>query len=275
MHLVNFLLLGVSVIFGFRPPWSVDWLGLPVLPFVLVVWLGGLWYFFQKVSRNGPQRSTYVLLAGVMGTLLSGFLFTAFGVDPSGRYFLPLAVPLALAAAQMVLSVPRRGWHTAALVMLVLGYQAWGTLQCGLRFPPGLTTQFYEPSIIDHRADAELIAFLRQAGETRGYSNYWVAYPLAFQSGEDLIFIPRLPYHQDFRYTPRDDRYTPFTNLVERSPRVAYITTRNPPLDQYLREHFQGLGITWQEKQIADYRIYYHLSRTIRPQEIGLGELRE
>jgi len=275
MHLVNFLLLGVSVIFGFRPPWSVGWLGLPLLPFVLIFWMAVLWFFYLKLSRNGPERSANALLGGVAGTLLAGFLFTAFGVAPSGRYFLPLAVPLALVAAQMILHLPRRARQAVGLLALVIGYQLWGTLQCALRNPPGLTTQFYEPSIIDHRADAELIAFLRQQGETRGYSNYWVAYPLAFHSSEDLIFIPRLPYHLDLRYTPRDDRYQPYTDLVEQAPRVAYITTRNPALDRYLRDHFQGMGITWEEKQIGDYRIYYHLSRLVRPQEIGLGELRE
>jgi 4-amino-4-deoxy-L-arabinose transferase-like glycosyltransferase len=275
MHLVNLLLLGVSVIFGFRPPWSVGWLGLPLLPFVLIFWMAVLWFFYRKLSRNEPGRSEYALLGGVAGTLLAGFLFTAFGVDPSGRYFLPLAVPLALVAAQMILHVPRRAWQTVGLLALVIGYQLWGTLQCALRYPPGLTTQFYEPSIIDHRADAELIAFLRQQGETRGYSNYWVAYPLAFHSAEDLIFIPRLPYHLDLRYTPRDDRYRPYTDLVDQSSRVAYITTRNPDLDRYLSEHFQGMGITWEEKQIGDYRVYYHLSRLVRPQDIGLGELRE
>lgn len=274
-HLVNFLLLGLPAIFGFRPPWAVRWLGLPLLPFVLIFWMAVLWFFYRGLSKNGPQRGGYVLLGGVVGTLQAGFLFTAFGVDPSGRYFVPLAVPLALVAAQMILQVTRRGWQTAALLALVVGYQFWGTLQCGLRYPPGLTTQFYEPSVIDHRADVELMAFLRQEGETRGYSNYWVSYPIAFLSDEDIIFIPRLPYHQDFRYTPRDDRYLPYNEVVRNSPRAAYITTRNPELDSYLRDHFSGLGITWKEKLIGDYQVYYHLSRHVQPEEIGLGELRE
>jgi hypothetical protein len=37
---------------------------------------------------------------------------------------------------------------------------------------------------------------------------------------------------------------------------------------------FQALGISWQEKKIGDYQIYYHLSRAVHPQEIGLGEPR-
>ncbi len=274
-HLVNFLLLGASVIFGFRPPWSVQWLGLPLMPVVLAFWIGCLVFFYRGVVKASQDRHAYLLLAGVCLTLIAGFLFTPFGVDPSGRYFLPLAIPLALVAAQLIFTVTRRPWQAAALAVLLIGYQAWGTLQCALNFPPGLTTQFFEPTIIDHRADAELIEFLTSAGETRGYSNYWVAYPIAFHTREEILFIPRLPYHQDLRYTPRDDRYAPYTEVVASSPRVAYITTRNPRLDGYLRSQFSSLGVTWQEKVIGDYQVYYQLSRVVRPQDIGLGDLQE
>ena len=274
-HLVNFLLLGTTALFGLRPPWSVDWLALPVLPFVLFFWASCLVFFARQMFRPGPDRHAYALLGGVCAVLLAGFLFTAFGVDPSGRYFLPMAVPLALAAAQFILCTARRGWLVAALAALVVGYQMAGTLQCALRFPPGLTTQFYEPTIINHRADRALIDFLRKEGETTGYTNYWVAYPLAFHSQEELVFAPRLPYHLDLRYTPRDDRYAPYTARAAASGRAAYITTRNPALDDYLRERFAGLGVDWQEQQIGDYHVYYRFSRAVHPGEIGLGELRE
>lgn len=274
-HLVNFLLLGVSVIFGFRPPWSVEWLGQPLIPLILVFWIGCLVFFYRQSVRAGQDRSAYLLLSGVCLTLLAGFLFTPFGVDPSGRYFLPLAIPLAVVAAQMILAVARRPWHAAALVGLIAGYQLWGTLQCALNFPPGLTTQFFEPTIIDHRKDGELVEFLKANGETRGYSNYWVAYPIAFHSNEEILFVPRLPYHLDLRYTPRDDRYAPYTQAVAISQRVAYITTRNPRLDAYLRSEFLSLGLSWQEKTIGDYQVYYRLSQVVRPQDIGLGDLRK
>lgn len=276
-HVINFLLLGLSAALGFRPPWNVQWLALPLLPLALIFWLGVLAFFARRLRKDSPYRAEYALLAGIFAVLLAGFLFTSFGVDPSGRYFVPLAVPLALVAAQMLLFIakqPRYGAPAAVfLTLLVVTYQLWGNIQCAVRFPPGLTTQFYEPTIIDHRADQALIDFLRQEGETRGYSNYWVAYPLAFHSEEEIIFVPRLPYHLDLRYTPRDDRYAPYTALVDQSQRVAYITTRNPALDEYLRAHFSGLGVQWQENQIGDYHIYYRLSRAVRPQEMGLGEL--
>jgi 4-amino-4-deoxy-L-arabinose transferase-like glycosyltransferase len=282
-HLVNFLLLGTTVTFGFRPPWNVRWLGLPLLPFVLIFWAAVIGFFARSLRRpktalptaDENDRATYALLAGVCAVLLAGFLFTPFGVDPSGRYFLPLSIPLALVAARMILHLAHRPWLAGGLLALVIGYQMWGTLQCARQYPPGLTTQFYEPTVLDHRAMGALMEFLRSEGETRGYTTYWVAYPLAFHSAEEIIFVPRLPYHLDLRYTPRDDRYALYTQIVDGSPRVAYITARNPALDEHLRAEFTRMGVAWQEKIITDYHVYYQLSRPVRPQEIGLGVLRQ
>jgi hypothetical protein len=116
-----------------------------------------------------------------------------------------------------------------------------------------------------------LIDFLHQQGEQRGYSNYWVAYPLGFLSQEELIFVPRLPYHQDFRYTERDDRYDPYDRWVAEAQRVAYITTNHPALDGRLRAAFAALGVTWKEAKIGDFQIFFALSQPVRPEQIGLG----
>ncbi len=144
-------------------------------------------------------------------------------------------------------------------------------MQCALRFPPGLTTQFDAQTLIDHGYDQQLIDFLVKNKETYGYTTYWAAYPLAFLSGEKLIFVPRLPYHTDMVFTPRDDRYAPYDAQVASSPRVAYITARFPALDDLLRSKFTASGISWSEQQIGDYRVFYRLSSPLRPEEIGLG----
>ncbi len=159
------------------------------------------------MNRPSPTRPARLLLLGVMGSLFLAFIFTPFGADPSGRYFVALAAPLALFAADLVLHLRGRYGRIAyGLVALVLAYNLLATWQVAQRTPPGLTTQFYSPSQIDHSYDAALIDFLRQQGETRGYSNYWVAYPLAFLSSEELLFVPRLPYHTDLRYTDATTR---------------------------------------------------------------------
>ena len=275
-HLTSLLLLGSTVIFGLRPPWGVTLLGIPLMPFVLAFWVMVLMHVFRQ-PINHRAKNGKLLFSGVMLAVVLAFIFTPFGADPSGRYFLPLTTPLALYAADWVVSLRntypdhslgRRSW---VLVVLVLAFNLWGTLQSALNYPPGLTTQFNPVTQVDQRSMPALIAFLRQHSELRGYTNYWAAYPLAFLSAEELVYIPRLPYHQDFRYTRRDDRYLPYGETISQADRVAYVTTENPPLDEYLQAQFFSLGALWKETWIGDFHVFYEMSRLVRPEDIGLG----
>lgn len=221
----------------------------------------------STISRDG-----ILLLAAVGLTLAIGFVVTPFGADPSGRYFLPLAVIMALFAG-LVITRLQGMWGRRALLLvgMVLVFNLWGTLQAAARFPPGFTTQFDAETRLDHRYDGALIAFLRQQGERLGYSTYWVSYPLAFLSQEELIFVPRLPYHSDLRYTARDNRYAPYADRVAAAERVAFITVRHENLERKLRAEFVRFGLTWQEQQIGDYRVFYHLSHKVTPGDLNLG----
>ena len=209
---------------------------------------------------------------GVIITVFAGFILSPFGADPSGRYFLPVAVIMAVFASQALWKWQERWgklvWIPVGLIML---FNAWGTLQVIRANLPGLTTQFDAVTQIDHNYDQDLINFLLDKDEYIGYTNYWVSYPLAFLSEERLIFVPRLPYHQDLRYTSRDDRYELYDKIVQQSERIAYITTNNENLDQQLRSGFSSLGVDWQEARIGDFQIYYQLSRVVHPREIRLG----
>ncbi len=271
-HSLNFFVLGSTAILGFRPPWEVRWLAWPLLPFVLAFWLGVLVYTGNKLLKNQDRRFEVAILAGVGLVLIAGFILTPFGADPSGRYFLPLNILLALFAADLIYDLAvRYGRRALGFLILVVVFNFWGTLQTAQDDPPGLTTQFDSITQIDHNYDPELVKFLLDRGEYYGYSNYWVAYPLAFRSGEKLVYLPRLPYHPDFRFTIRDDRYSPYHGLVEGATRVAYITTHHPALNAFLRQRFQERNIQWQEKVIGDYNIFYELSRKVTPEEMGLG----
>ena len=156
------------------------------------------------------------------------------------------------------------------LLGAVLAFNLVGTAQAAFTNPPGITTQFEAITQVDHRYDAALIRFLRAHGGTRGYANYWVTYPIAFLSGEEIILVPRLPYKADLRYTSRDDRYAPYDELVEASPTVVYVTTNHPTLDGLLREQFTVLGVEFHEAQIGDYHVFYDLSRKVTPDELTL-----
>jgi hypothetical protein len=271
-HVFNLILLGGTVTFGLRPPWEIRWLALPLIPFALLFWTAVLVRAARRIKSSSSYFSEMLPLGGVIATLMLGFVFTPFGADPSGRYFLPIAVLSTLFAAEMVLHFREQWGHRAyGLIVFILAFNLIGTLQVAAKYPPGLTTQFDTVTQVDRRYDDELIAFLMREGEVRGYTNYWISYPLAFESGESLIFVPRLPYHQDFRYTERDDRYTAYAGLVDQANKVAYITSNHPALNEYLRKSFRDLGVTWQEHQLGDYHIFYRLSSRVLPSQMGLA----
>ena len=273
-HILNLVVFGTSVILGARPPWNVAGLALPLLPLAVVFWASAVFGAFRPRSSTIHHGAFGRLLGGVALTVLAGFVLTPFGADPSGRYFLPLTVVLAFVGGAFVSSVRRRAgarWATAALAV-PLGFALWGNVQAAQLHPPGITTQFDAFTRREDQADQALIEFLRGAGETRGYATYWVSYPLAFLSNEELIFIPRLPYHADLRYTSRDDRYAPYRAVVEASARVAFITSRHPELDERLRDDLRTEGVTFEEIDIGGYHVFYRLSRAIAPSDLGIVE---
>jgi hypothetical protein len=276
-HILNLSLFGTTVTLGLRPPWEIRWLAMPLAPLVIIFWIGVAAYAVRKSIAElkiGPQGEAFShapLLIGILLILVVGFILTPFGADPSGRYFLPAGVVLAIFAAQAVRNWSLRLRNCAwVVVVLILSAHLWGTFQVARLFPPGLTTQFDRVTQIDHTYDQELIQFLRSKGEIRGYTNYWVAYPLAYLSDEELIFVPELPYHQDLRYTPRDNRYSEYNLMVNQAEKVAYITTNNPPLDMQIRSGFKKQNVSWRETQIGDYHIYYQLSKRTPPELLGL-----
>jgi hypothetical protein len=277
-HSINLILFGSSVILGLRPPWEIRWLALPLAPFILVLWMGVFIFAGKKIIkelRSNPSDQNFThspLLGFVILIVLVGFILTPFGADPSGRYFLPINIVLSIFAAQAIWDWRARFGNIAWIVLsLILVYNFWGILQVRKEHPPGITTQFDAVTQIDHSYDAELIEFLTLNGENWGYTNYWVAYPMAFLSGESVIYLPRLPYHQDLRYTPRDDRYQPYSRIIDQAESTAYITTKNPALDKLIQARLKDLGIEWQETMIGDYHVYFQLSRVVKPEEIGLG----
>ncbi|MCH7586945.1 MAG: glycosyltransferase family 39 protein [Chloroflexi bacterium] len=273
-HIRNIVLLGSTVIFGLRPPWAVVWLAQPLLSFAFAFWVFVIGYAFLQLKRKDEAMEGRWLLMGASGSLFLGFIFTPFGADPSGRYFLPFVVPMALFAAETIELIRQKAssvvW-SRVILGLILVFNFWGTVEAASTRPPGITTQFDSITWLDHSYDSELVKFLTEKGEFRGYSNYWVAYPLAFQSNESLLFVPTLPYHQDFRYTPRDNRYLPYYEQVESSDRIAYISTNHAALNELLREKFSEAEVSWEETQIGNYVIFYNLSEPFRP--VGMGEL--
>jgi 4-amino-4-deoxy-L-arabinose transferase-like glycosyltransferase len=274
-HLINLFLFGTTATFGLRPPWEIRWLGVPLIPLAMGFWLIVIGLTIRNMRNRDNASEGRWLLGGVAVTLMTAFILTPFGADPSGRYFLPLLVPMAIFAGEVVGRFAERGVSNEwayLLVASILLFNLWGTIQSATRNPPGLTTQFDSVTRIDHSYDRELIQFLEQNGETRGYTNYWVSYPVAFLSEERIIFVPKLPYHEDFRYTARDNRYEPYNIDVSGSDQAAYITTNHPDLDERLIANFVSMGITWEEVLIGDYHVFYNLSAKVTPENLAIED---
>jgi len=268
-HLLSFFLFGPTVMFGLRPPWDIKIILPFMAPVIILFWLIVMINFFRK--WNNLSKRYQFFFSGLIGIGLFqflGYVFTSFGVDPSGRYFLPFYIPLSIIAAYGLVSIQPRG-IVRILFSFVLLFNLLGVLTLALK-PPFLTTQFYAPAQVDQRSMSDLIEFLETNGEFSGYSNYWVSYPLIFLSDERIISIPVLPYHNDLRYSPRDNRIPDYNTFVDEQERAFYITTNNPPLDQLLNQKLIQNHILFRYEEIGDFHIYFDLSNKISPTELGL-----
>jgi 4-amino-4-deoxy-L-arabinose transferase-like glycosyltransferase len=274
-HLAGLLLLGFPAIFGMRFPWLPSLVSLPIAFCLLLIYLGMLlfWVIALQEKNTLAARGNWTFIGLFFVGFLLVFLLSPFGADATGRYLLPLYPLFFLLLGGFLAAVWRYrasfGWGLAALTLAMNG---WLTYRASSS-PAKITTQFDPITRFDNQHDAELIDFLQTRGEMRGYTNYWVAFRLVFLSGEEIIFAPRLPYKSDLSYSPTDNRYPLYNELVEASDRVAYLTSKHPKLDALLREALSDRGVSFQEVQIGDYHLFYRLSRVVRPEELGLGAL--
>jgi 4-amino-4-deoxy-L-arabinose transferase-like glycosyltransferase len=273
-RLVSFGAFGLSAVMGLRPPWAQ---GLYPLPLAAA----GLWLFlmaaaygwrFRGWAAAGLKPEAGRLLAWFSGLFALVFVLSSFGIDATGRYLLPLALPAALLLAAFAAGL----WKTRppmgmGVLALALGLSL-ATTWVSARAPEGLTTQFDPITEFNNDYDDELIHFLEGNDLTTGYSNHWMTFRIAFVSGERIRYSAELPYKADLSYTPLDNRYPPYAEAADRSERVAWVTTRHPVLDGRLRNWFQFNGLTFKEKQIGPYHIFYDFPRPVRPEEFDYGD---
>jgi 4-amino-4-deoxy-L-arabinose transferase-like glycosyltransferase len=267
-HLIGLVVLGLPAAAGFRPPWSALWILLPAIPVVLFLCI----VILLAAVRNYRQYAWMKLLLAVPLTLFVLFVFTAFGVDPSGRYFLPISLIFTVLCGGVFAGWSGKWrWMPVACALIFVAYQGIGSMRAVDQSTTGLTTQFAPDTSIQGAEMVKLLEYLEQNGIQTGFSDYWTAYPTAFLSDEKILLVPRLPYHHNLTYTLRDDRYNPYTQKVYASTDRAYISYRNSALDQLLESKFTSEGITWKMDEISGFHVYHDLSRDITPEELGLG----
>ena len=265
---LGFLFLGIPSLWGLRNPWSAEVTLSFLAVLVLVVYLGSLLYALRV--RNSKR-----FLPMAMGaTFVVIFLITPFGNDATGRYLLPLCLPVALLAAELIRALKRHSMLLAAGVLAcVLTFNISTTLGAAMSAPAGMTAQLDARFQFGNEHDANLLSFLEQEDERLGYGNFWVAYKITFLSDEKIVIAPRLSYKADLSKEGIQDRYPAYSRQVDASPDPPfYITSNQPDLDDRLRNALDAKQIEYHEEVIGAYRVFYGLSAKVTPEELGLHD---
>jgi hypothetical protein len=270
---IGLVFIGIPALIGLRFPWSSDYFLLPVGILVVLVYAIAIFRLLRGHNPLKPEARGLVL--GMLGLFCILFVASTFGADPTGRYFLPLLSPLGIILGAFVAdlrdtrqsespptelssqsSVLSPQSFAFFLPVLILAYHAAGQV-AAMTTPPGLTTQFDLASHIPNDQDAALIAFLDENGLYNGYTNYWVAFRLAYLSGERMQYSAALPYKTSLDYNPADNRYPLYVETTANAERIAVITTNLPELDVRLKKYFQEQGMSYHEEIIGVFHIYY------------------
>ncbi len=261
LKLTGLGLFAIPTVVGLRYTWATSYflpiVGVPVL-FIYIAAVYQLLRTPEPHLRNGVRW----LVLGIPALLVVIFLATSFGADPTGRYFLPLLLPLGIALGTFSESLRenvRAPLVWALPAVIVVAYNAAGQASAALRNDPGITTQFDLVTHIPHTHDDRLIAFLQENNLAYGYSNYWVAVRTAFLSQEEIQYSSALPYKPELTYNPADNRYAPYAAATENAENIAYInTTLLPELTPVLQEQFAAAGVTYDVEQIGHFVVYYN-----------------
>lgn len=268
-HIISFLIFGPTVVLGLRPPWGINLIGKLFIPIVILYWILMTYLILKMKKIKRHEIPILLALIGIVFFVAGGFIFTSFGIDPSGRYFFPIFFPLSIFSGYGFIKLKNKAIYVLGIITLV--FQIYGSWISGIQ-EPYITTQFYSPAQVEHSRINELQEFLISEEEYYGFSNYWISYPLAFVSSEKIISIPKLPYHQDLRYTERDNRISKYNEIIKNGKSYFYITSNNPKLDNLLVRAFQKNNVAYLLKEIDDYHIFYNLSKKITPEELGITD---
>jgi uncharacterized membrane protein len=256
-RLIAFAFIGLPALIGLRFPWSAGYFLLPVGVLVGALLTIGVVFALRSAALTARTRLTLGVWLGGFAVI---FLLSRFSADPTGRYFLPIYLPLTIAFAVFALSARR------AIAILLTGalalYFTAGVIAAAAA-PPGLTTQFNLIEHLPNEDDAALIAFLDEQGITAGYSSYWIAFRIAFLSGERIVFDPVLPPKPDLAWTPFYRRYPPYAERAAAAERSAYVTANVPEVEAALEAWFAGQGITYRRTTIGIYVVYHDFAPRI------------
>lgn len=215
---------------------------LPLLGIALVWWyraaLAALVRGRGTVRRRGPALFLLVLL--LVPPFVAVSRFANLWAEP--RYALPIyaAVPLVTALVWRARAWSRAGAALVAAGLLALNVYSLSASDYRLGLPTSAG-----PSTAASRAI--LIAYLDARGIDRVYTDYWLAYPIAFESRERIV--PAV-------WSGGFSRRGSYSHLVAVAPNPAFVFARETPGDLEFRRRLAELGGSAEVAEVSVYRVY-------------------
>jgi hypothetical protein len=221
--------------------WLVT-IGLPLVGVGLVWWhrrsLSALIGGGSTPAGRGPALFLMILL--LVPPFVAVSRFANLWAEP--RYALPIFATVPLGAA-IVWDLRQRSRPLAAVVLtgvLALNVYSLATSNYSLSLPTSAGA-----STAANRAD--LLKALQARGIDRVYTDYWLAYPIAFESREAIV--PAV-------WSGGFGRRASYSHLVFVAPDPAFVFARDTPGDREFRAQLSGQGGRAQVEDIGIYRVY-------------------
>ena len=217
-----------------------------------------IWHFRESILsivrlRLPPQAGSLMLVALVVTPVLFSLSrFRDFLTEP--RYLMPIFVAMPLVVGVILGSSGRfrqivgRAAIVAALVVNVVGV---------MRIDPALNLP-WEEGVSLRNSNQELIAFLEDRQLDRFYADYWIVYPVMFESAERLL-----------GYAVLDgieigwNRYIPAAHAVSVSEAPAVVQIAGTEAETRFRRLLSSRMIDHSEARVGAYTVYWGFSERI------------
>lgn len=275
--LLGFFILGFPTLYGLRMPWEAQFLSNVAAFLALLVFLFFLIRLSQNIRHIFHEKTFLKWRLGSwvwlnLAVLTVVFLASGFA-DSTGRYLLPLWIPLSFGLA-LALDKIRvdLGWAVAVVMVLTLLLLHISAVLVAVQQPTGIETQLDSGLRTPPNQDEVLLRFLEDEGYTYGYSSYWLSYRMMFRFDERIILDTSLPI-DDNGYRANDNRYEPYTEAVAAADHVFWVTHHFAELDTLIETLFARDGIDYRVMSIGDYRIYFDFSEKVAPSDYNLNRV--
>jgi hypothetical protein len=232
---------GIPVALGLHA--AERWLVPLVFPVLYGALLAGMAWAAARRPAPPPGHIGLVALGAVVYPLIWGALPVS-GVIGEGRYLLFLAPFLALLLAHLALA---RGTATGvALLVGVAVLSVAGAFAIRDHSSPFLvdTARGQREVILMPRDTEPLRAALASWDVTHAYADYWIAYRVTFETGEDIVIAPL-----------NTSRYPPYDASVAAADRPAYVFVAGAPSAAQLRADLRTAGTGYREARAGAFTV--------------------